>query len=71
MSLSGFAGLDPIVGVPDGGVVSTVHVVVVDVPVLPAASTSRTLNVCVPSASVAVVYGEVHAVHAPVSSWHW
>ena len=67
----GFAGCDEIVGVPDGAMVSTVHVQLTDGPVLPAASAIRTWNVCEPSASWPVCSGVVHANHPPVSSRHW
>ena len=65
------AGDDVIVGVPDGGTVSRVHVQLVEAPVLPAASAMRTWNVCEPSASTPVWSGVVHANQAPVSSLHW
>ena len=37
----------------------------------PTASVATTSNVCVPSASSAVVCGDVHAVNAPVPTRHW
>ena len=69
--LSGFGGVLVNVGALDGAVRSTVHVYDAADPPLPAASTRRTENVWVPSASVEVVVGEVHAVHAPASTRHW
>src|ERR671914_763962 len=55
-----------------GAAVSTVIVRLAGlVSVLPAASVARTSNVCAPSDNAPVVYGEVQAVKAAVSTRHW
>src|SRR5918999_1594940 len=55
-----------------GAVVSAVHVRVAGVAsTLPAASIARTRNVCDPADSPVTVRGDVHAAHAPLSTWHW
>jgi hypothetical protein len=54
-----------------GGVVSTRNGAVVADPALPAASVATTVIVCVPSATVEAVNGEVHAASAPASTRHW
>ena len=66
----GSAGAEVIVGVPLGGVVSIVHVRVVAVPRLPAASTSATWNVCAPSANEPEARGDRQAAQAAPSSLH-
>ena len=60
-----------IVGVVVGAVVSTVQVVDVAGPVLPAPSITRTQKVWVPSPRTGSVIGEVQATHAPASVRHW
>ena len=60
-----------IVGSVVGAVVSTVQVVEVAGPVLPAPSITRTQNVCVPSPRIGSVIGDVQATHAPASVRHW
>ena len=66
----GSAGAEVIVGVPLGGVVSIVHVRVVAVPRLPAASTSATWNVCTASVKEPVATGDRQAAHSATSSLH-
>ena len=53
-----------------GATVSRVHLRTFGVPVFPALSSWRTENVCGPGVAAVTVAGEVHAVHAPPSSWH-
>ena len=55
------------VGTAVGAVVLSAHVCEAGGPWLPAASTSATRNVCVPSASTPDVHGDVHAAYAPPS----
>ena len=63
-------GPEAITGADAGGARSTIHVVEVGVPTLPAASICRICTVCAPSPSVPVANGLVHGTHAPVSSLH-
>jgi len=63
----GFVG--PLVIVTTGLTVSTENARVA-LPVLPAASVTRTSNTCAPSASATVVAGDVHVVNVPVSTRH-
>ena len=63
--------LGPVSIVVCGALVSTVIVRLAGVAsVLPAASVARTSNVCVPSASAAVVCGELQALKAALSTRH-
>jgi hypothetical protein len=55
----------------DGAVVSIVQETIAAAPRLPATSRRRTANVCEPSASEAVVVGEVQVDHEPLSTRHW
>src|SRR5438874_692198 len=66
--LLGFAGVLVIVTV--GAVVSIVHVKLA-LPMLPAVSVERTVNVWFPSARLVNVLGDAHATNAPASTLHW
>ena len=63
------SGAGPDVIVTVGPAVSTVKLRE-SLPWLPAASVTRTVNLCAPSASEAVVNGDVHAANAPSSTAH-
>src|SRR5207237_707846 len=66
--LLGFDGVE--VSVTVGGTVSIVHVKLA-LPVLPAVSVERTVNVWFPSARLVNVLGDAHATNAPASTLHW
>src|SRR4051812_5964752 len=54
-----------------GATVSITNACVVACDELPAPSATFTVIVCVPSASVAAVNGEVQLANAAASIWHW